>query len=203
MDVNLFNTDGVAIFGPGSEWFWTMLQFTALAITFYAIYRQLRTQQLQIHDNAKLLRSVAYYNAASLAQGHWHLLIANEGLASVVNVGYTTPEALSDVDWSRCSTYMFMQFNVWEYLYYQHDDGSIPKELWVGADAYHKGLIQTKPGFTRFWSEFQTSFDEPFRSYVTREFAKKPMPVEPPKPVTREQGIDSNPVPIQTRLNFL
>jgi hypothetical protein len=65
-------------------------QFTALAITFYAIYRQLRTQQ-----------------------------------------------------------------------------------LWMGADAYHKSLIQTKPGFTRFWSEFHTSFDEPFHSYIMQEFIKK------------------------------
>jgi hypothetical protein len=173
MNVNLVNTDGLAIFGPGSEWFWTMLQFIALAITFYAIYRQLRAQQLQIRDNAKLLRSQAHYTSLQIAQQHWHLLIANEGLASVVNTGYTTPEASSDVDWIRCSMYMFLQFNAWEYLYYQHGDGSIPKELWIGADAYHRSLIQTKPGFTRFWSEFHTSFDEPFYSYIMQEFAKK------------------------------
>jgi hypothetical protein len=40
--VTLVNFNGMALFGPGSEWFWTMLQFLALAITFYAIYRQLR-----------------------------------------------------------------------------------------------------------------------------------------------------------------
>ena len=184
MDVHLVNTDGFAIFGPGSEWFWTMLQFTALAITFYAIYRQLRAQQLQIRDNAKLLRSQAHFNAIETVQRPWHLLIANEDIAAAVNVGFTTPEALSDVDWFRCSTYMFMQFNGWEYLYYQHGGGSIPKELWMGADAYFKSLIQTKPGVTRFWSDFHTSFDEPFHSYVTREFAKKSAAAEPPEPVT-------------------
>ena len=52
--------------------------------------------------------------------------------------------------------------------------GAIPKELWVGADAYFKELVEAKPGLTRFWSEFQTSFDEPFRSYVAAEFARKP-----------------------------
>jgi hypothetical protein len=40
--VTLVNTKGMAFFGPGSEWFWAALQFTALAITFIAIYRQLR-----------------------------------------------------------------------------------------------------------------------------------------------------------------
>jgi hypothetical protein len=41
--VTLVNTKGMAFFGPGSEWFWAALQFTALAITFIAIYRQLQS----------------------------------------------------------------------------------------------------------------------------------------------------------------
>jgi hypothetical protein len=44
------------------------------------------------------------------------------------------------------------------------------------ADGFFKGLVQTKPGLIRFWSEFQTSFDEPFRSYVAGEFVTKPTP---------------------------
>jgi hypothetical protein len=43
--VKLINTDGMAFIGPGSEWFWTALQFSALAITFVAIYRQVRAQR--------------------------------------------------------------------------------------------------------------------------------------------------------------
>jgi hypothetical protein len=173
-DVNLINTDGMVFIGPGSEWFWIALQFIALATTFYAIYRQLRIQQLQIRDNTKVLRTQAHYNALLLAQRPFEMLIENESLARVVNVGYATPDALSDDDWARCGYYFFMQFNAWEYLYYQNRDGSIPRELWVGADAYFKSLVATKPGLTRFWTEFQGSFDEPFRSYVKQEFTNKP-----------------------------
>ena len=43
--MKFINTDGMAFIGPGSEWFWTALQFIALAITFFAIYRQLRAQR--------------------------------------------------------------------------------------------------------------------------------------------------------------
>lgn len=43
--MKLINTDGMAFIGPGSEWFWTALQFTTLAITFLAIYRQVRAQR--------------------------------------------------------------------------------------------------------------------------------------------------------------
>jgi hypothetical protein len=177
--VKFINTDGVAFIGPGSEWFWLALQFTALAITFFAIYRQLRGQQVEIRDNTKVLRSQAHYNALMLLSRPWEIVLENESLASIVSVGLETPEALSAAEWLRCSNHMFLQINSWEYLYYQHRDNSIPKEVWVGADSYYRRLVYTTPGLTRFWSEYGAVFDEPFRSYVTQEFAKKPAPPEP------------------------
>jgi hypothetical protein len=47
--VTLINTDGMSFIGPGSEWFWTALTGIVLAITFIALYRQLR---LQAHASA-------------------------------------------------------------------------------------------------------------------------------------------------------
>jgi len=43
--VQLINTQGMAFIGPGSEWFWTAISGLVLAITFFAIYRQLRLQR--------------------------------------------------------------------------------------------------------------------------------------------------------------
>lgn len=43
--MKLINTDGMAFIGPGSEWFWTALSGIVLAVTFIAIYRQLRLQR--------------------------------------------------------------------------------------------------------------------------------------------------------------
>ena len=42
--MTLINTEGMALIGPGSEWFWTALSGVVLAVTFVAIYRQLRLQ---------------------------------------------------------------------------------------------------------------------------------------------------------------
>jgi hypothetical protein len=42
--MTLINLEGLALVGPGSEWFWSMLQFVIVAITLYAIYRQVRLQ---------------------------------------------------------------------------------------------------------------------------------------------------------------
>ena len=43
--MTLINTQGMAFIGPGSEWFWTAISGLVLAITFLAIYRQLRLQR--------------------------------------------------------------------------------------------------------------------------------------------------------------
>jgi hypothetical protein len=178
--VTLINTDGLALIGPGSEWIWTALQFTALAITFVAIYRQLQGQRVQMEENTKLLRSQAHNNALLLSQRARELLIENEEFARIVNVGRATPDALSADDWSRCSMYMFLQTNQWEYLYYQHRDGSIPTEYWVGAEDYYRNMIAGRPGYARFWSENRSSFDEPFRSFAAPSFeAKPPEPQDP------------------------
>ena len=42
--MTLINTEGMALIGPGSEWFWTAVSGVVLAVTFVAIYRQLRAQ---------------------------------------------------------------------------------------------------------------------------------------------------------------
>jgi hypothetical protein len=44
-DVKLINTDGMAFIGPGSEWFWSMLQVVVVAVTLVGIYYQLRSSQ--------------------------------------------------------------------------------------------------------------------------------------------------------------
>lgn len=140
----------------------------AIAIVVSVIYLG-----VQIRANTKVLRSQAHYNALSLAQRPFEMAIADQDLADLIETSYASPEKLTEQQWVRCANYLFMQFNSWEYLYYQNIDDSIPKQLWVGADAYFKELIKTKPGLKRFWSEYQHAFDDPFRSYVTNEFAKK------------------------------
>ena len=176
--MRLISTEGLALIGPGSEWFWTALQFIVLTVTFYFIYRQLQAQNTEMQENTKLLRSQAHHNALTLSQRARELLIENEGFAQIVNVGYTTPDALSDVDWARCSSYMFLQFNQWEYLYYQHRDGSIPSGYWVGAEDYYRNMVAGRPGYARFWSGNKSSFDEPFRSYADLAFTTEPAPRE-------------------------
>ena len=52
--MKLINTDGMAFIGPESEWLWTALTFVTLSVTFIAIYRQLKAQQLQLAQGLSL-----------------------------------------------------------------------------------------------------------------------------------------------------
>jgi hypothetical protein len=47
--MRLFNLEGSAIFGPGSEWFWSMASFVVVVVSLAGIYRQIR---LQAHASA-------------------------------------------------------------------------------------------------------------------------------------------------------
>ena len=42
--MQLVNLQGSAVFGVGSEWFWSMAQFFVVVVTLFGIYRQLRAQ---------------------------------------------------------------------------------------------------------------------------------------------------------------
>jgi len=113
----------------------------ALALVISVIYLG-----KQISDNNKLLRSQSHFNALSLAQKPLEIMVENESLASVVTQCDVDPGAATATSWERCLNYYFMQFNAWEYMFYQNRDGSIPTQLWVGADSYFKMLVATKPG---------------------------------------------------------
>jgi hypothetical protein len=43
--MELVNTDGLVLIGPGSEWLWAAISGIAVVVTFFAIYRQLRLQR--------------------------------------------------------------------------------------------------------------------------------------------------------------
>ena len=81
---------------------------------------------LQVSDNNRLLRSQAHYNALELTQRPLEIMLESENLADVMVRCEIDPNAVDQTSWTRCSNYYFLQFNRWEYLYYQHHDQSIP-----------------------------------------------------------------------------
>ena len=125
---------------------------------------------MQISDNTSELQSQGHFHALSLAQKPLELLVSDRELANIIETGYSAPDKLSPSDWHRFAMYQTMAFNAWEFLFYANRSGSIPENLWVGADAYYRVLIGTKPALARFWAEYEHIFDEPFHCYVESAF---------------------------------
>ena len=93
--VKIINTDGLAFIGPGSEWFWTALSGIVLAVTFLAIYRQLRLQRSAAAIE-QLNEIIHEWSSERLARAKFTILVAlDAGTAppdlpnrSVSEVGY-------------------------------------------------------------------------------------------------------------------
>lgn len=93
--MKLINLDGLALLGPGSEWFWLMLQFVIVAITLYAIYRQLRLQASaaaieQMDDIVK------EWDSESLHRHQLEILIAVRDGVAPENLPYGAASTIGD-----------------------------------------------------------------------------------------------------------
>jgi hypothetical protein len=97
--MKMINTDGMSFIGPGSEWFWSMLQFVIVAVTLVAIYRQVRLQAsaAAIDQMAALERD---WNSELLTRGRLAVLMA---LRDGQNPFKTVPAAVADIAnfWER------------------------------------------------------------------------------------------------------
>ena len=129
---------------------------------------------LQIADNNRLLRSQSHYNALEVLQSPFEIMLESSDLAEILQRCNKDPYAVSDVTWSRCSNYIFMQANGWEYTYYQKNDEAIPPSLWPGVDGYMAHEARTRAGWVRFWEETADGFGEPFRSYIEKRIIDNP-----------------------------
>jgi hypothetical protein len=133
----------------------------AVAVVISVIYLA-----MQIAEGNKELKSQTHFNALTLGQRPLEIELESGELASIVHRGYENPDQLSPTEWYRFTQYQVMAMNAWEYYYYENEKGTLPSQLWVGANAYYVNYIKTKPGLRRFWQENRHTYAEPFLSYV-------------------------------------
>ena len=143
--------------------------FGGFAVVVSVIYLS-----LQITDNNRLLRSQSHYNALEVLQRPFEVMLENADLAEILQSCNEDPSSVSEVVWSRCTNYIFMQANGWEYTYYQNLDDAVPPSLWVGVDGYFSNEARTRAGWVRFWKETEGGFGEPFKSYLKDHISENP-----------------------------
>lgn len=93
--MKLINTDGMAFIGPGSEWFWTALSGIILAVTFVAIYRQLRLQR-SAGAREQLASSNREWGSERMLRHRLAILVALREGADPANVPLAAASAVTD-----------------------------------------------------------------------------------------------------------
>ena len=142
-------------------------------ISAIAVVASVAYLAIQIDDNTRALKNQGHFNAMEMAQRPVEFTIENAEVADIVVRGLDDPESLTPNEWYRFSMYLLIACNAWEYLCYANISEAIPESLWIGADAYYRDLVTTKPGMNRFWSESDFIYAEPFNSYVDELFKDK------------------------------
>ena len=121
---------------------------------------------IQIADNNRLLRTQAHFNVMEVAQRPVEIMLESETLAELLLECAEDPSGVAEDVWLKCSYYIFMQANAWEYTYYQHIDGAIPASFWPGVDAYMTNEAKSNRAWVRFWYENGSAFGEPFHTHA-------------------------------------
>ena len=75
--MTFINTDGLSFIGPGSEWFWTALSGIVVAVTFVAIWGQLRPQRSTAAIE-QLNTIILEWSSERLCRAKFNILVALE-----------------------------------------------------------------------------------------------------------------------------
>ena len=125
---------------------------------------------VQVGGSTNELQAQTHYNAISIANRQFELLMVNAELANIVTVGSDDPEKLSRAERERFTSYHLASFAAWEHTYYLNKPGSVVRPFWEGHDEYMKVMVKTKPGLRKFWVEYRHGYAEPFRGHVDAAF---------------------------------
>ena len=94
-EMNLVNTDGLVLIGPGSEWFWSAAQFLVVIVSVAGLYRQLR--QVNAANAVQRMESLqGLWNSEALIQARLRVAIWRKHRTTDAP-GYADQAALSSV----------------------------------------------------------------------------------------------------------
>lgn len=134
----------------------------AIAVVLSVVYLA-----LQISANNKLLKSQTYHNFLTIGHPPQQMVASDPEFAALIIECDTEPYSVSPIKWRRCETYYQMSMDIWEYLYYQNEDGIITSEFWDGTDQYFAKITVARAGYQRFWREWFEIYKDPFGAHAS------------------------------------
>jgi hypothetical protein len=134
----------------------------AIAVVISVIYLA-----QQISANNKLMQSQTYHNFLTIGHPLQQMVASNPEFATLIIECDTEPYSVSSIKWRRCETYYQMSFDIWEYLYYQNEDGIVEPAFWGGTEQYYANITAARGGYQRFWREWSDIYKDPFGAHAS------------------------------------
>ena len=147
--MKLVNLDEFVIVGPGSEWFWTMVSGVVLAITFIAIYRQLRLQR----DAGAITQAQDIYRewtSERMARAKLQALI---GIRDGADPAATLTSAVDVGDFWEGQAYLVKAGNIERKLVYNSMGPSV--RIWWGLLAPSAQVARRQAKDQGVWIDFE------------------------------------------------
>jgi len=132
----------------------------ALAVVISLIYlaSQVRSSARETRRSAMRLTLDAFTRLTYQVTEH-------ADLAELRNRGFRDFESLEDTDRARFSSYLHSTFRVAEDVYYQHLDGHVDPDRWLGYEAVLRDGNKA-PGVQAWWRSHSHYFSEKFVKFV-------------------------------------
>lgn len=127
---------------------------------------------IQVRQNTKALRSAAAQNAHDMAEAIYHPVVTDAALADLVIRGIRDPDALTEVETARFTSFWQNGFFAMQNWFYQRQQGVLDEGIWVGWFNVLADITQT-PGIRRFWAQRRHYFSDDFRTYVETEVSTR------------------------------
>lgn len=132
--------------------------FVALSVVYLAI---------QVKGGTKATRSQTYYLTTAALADIAAIIGSNKEVARVVRIGYETPEALTEDEFTQYGYLMVSFLRRYENVFFQHESGLVDEDFWSG---HRENLLWVfrRPGMQRIWKDRKHSFSISFREFLER-----------------------------------
>jgi hypothetical protein len=105
---------------------------------------------VQVRHNTRSTKLASMQSTMLAAQNVGILPAQDRGLARVVRLGMTTPDALDDDEFQQFRYFLMSMLRVHEDMFVQHKAGVIDDETWLARASSLKTIFST-PGGRKIW----------------------------------------------------
>jgi len=119
----------------------------------------------EIRQNTVAVQISTHQSSIAMGQD-WDNWFQDPGFASLYDLASRDYPSLSEPQKLQLSAFLGQGFNIWEFVFYAYDSGSITDELWEGWDRYFRSELDHGGPWRIHWVNNRAGYGGEFQCYV-------------------------------------